>query len=94
MATPAVPPVVDHVQRTKIHEAVQSSPFNIFNIIAIVVIVILGFYLYKRFTAKKPRFNFPAAPPAPQMKTAPAPIIEEEEEETPAEPATEPSKED
>ena len=92
MATPAVPPVVDHIQRSKIQDAIQSGPFNIFNILAIVVIVVIGFYLYKRFTAKKPKFNFPAAPPAPQMKTAPAPIIEEEEEEAPAE--DEPSKEE
>lgn len=93
MATPAVPPVVDHIQRSKIQDAIQSGPFNIFNILAIVVIVVLGFYLYKRFTAKKPKFNFPAAPPAPQMKTAPAPIVEEDEEEAPAE-VPEPSKQD
>ena len=92
MATPSVPPVVDHIQRTKIQDVIQSGPFNIFNILAIVVIIVLGFYLYKRFTAKKPKFNFPAAPPAPQMKTAPAPIVEEDAEE--ADEAEEPSKED
>ena len=92
MATAAVPPVVDHIQRSKIQEAVQSGPFNIFNILAIVVIVVLGFYLYKRFTAKKPKFNFPAAPPAPQMKIPTTPIVEEETAAVPDPP--EPSKED
>ena len=86
----AVPPVVDHVQRVKIQEAVQSSPFNIFNILAIVAILVIGFYLYKKFTEKKPKFRFPAAPPAP-MKSEPAPIVEDKEEEVPD---TEPSKEE
>lgn len=88
----SVPPVVDHVQRVKIQEAVQTSPFNIFNILAIVAIVVIGFYLYKKFTDKKPKFRFPVGP-SPPVKTDAAPIKEETDEDDEV-PDAEPSKED
>jgi hypothetical protein len=72
----AVPPVVDHVQRTKIQDAISTSSFSIFNIIAIVAILLIGYYLYRRFVAKKPVVKFPIVPPTSQ-KVEPAPIEEE-----------------
>lgn len=45
-------PVVDHVKRAAIQEITAKSPFNIFNIVAIVAILVIGFFLYKKFTEK------------------------------------------
>jgi len=86
MSTPAIPPVIDP-SRSKIQEAVSASPFNIFNIIAIVLILIIGFYLYKRLTEKRIQRRFPLVDPTPILnKTAPAPVVTEEEvPEPPAE---------
>jgi hypothetical protein len=71
--------------RTRIQEAVETSPFNIFNIIAIVVILVLGFYLYKKFMDKKPNLRFPLVQPEALKKEEPAavaaPVPEQEEEE-------------
>lgn len=88
-----VPPVIDP-SRTKIQEAVSASPFNIFNIIAIVLILVIGFYLYKRLTEKRVQRRFPLVDPTPILnKTAPAPVVTEEEvPEPPAE--EEPVKEE
>ena len=81
------PPVVDHAARTRIQEAVEASPFNIFNIIAIVVILVLGFYLYKKFLDKKPGIKFPLVQPEAIKKDEPAaaaaPVPEVEADEVP-----------
>lgn len=72
--------------RTRIQEAVEASPFNIFNIVAIVVILVLGFYLYKKFLDKKPGFKFPLVQPeATSAKSEPAaaPVPEPEADEVP-----------
>jgi hypothetical protein len=45
-------PVVDHAKRAVIQEITAKSPFNIFNIVAIVAILVIGFFLYKKFTEK------------------------------------------
>ena len=45
-------PVVDHVKRAVIDEIKAKSPFNIFNIVAVVAILIIGYFLYKKFTEK------------------------------------------
>jgi hypothetical protein len=45
-------PVVDHVKRAVIEEIKAKSPFNIFNIVAVVAILIIGYFLYKKFTEK------------------------------------------
>jgi hypothetical protein len=45
-------PVVDHVKRSVIQEIKSSSPFNIFNIVAIVAVLVIGYFLYKKFTDK------------------------------------------
>lgn len=45
-------PVVDHVKRAAIGEIKSKSPFNIFNIVAIVAVLIIGYFLYKKFTDK------------------------------------------
>lgn len=83
-----VPPVVDHAARTRIQEAVETSPFNVFNIIAIVVILVLGFYLYKKFMDKKPGMKFPLVQPEPIKKEEPAaaaaPVPEPEADEVPS----------
>ena len=52
MATPVVPPVVDHIKRSTIQDIVSKSPFNIFNIAAIVAILVIGYYLYRKFNQK------------------------------------------
>jgi hypothetical protein len=89
------PPVVDP-SRIRIQEAVATSPFNMFNIVAIVLIVVIGFYLYKRFMTKSaPQRRFPmmqsvSAKPA---DTSVAPIPEEEDE-VPEAPVEEETKEE
>ena len=54
-------PVVDHAKRAVIDEIKGKSPFNIFNIVAIVAILIIGYFLYKKFTEKfqKGAINIP-----------------------------------
>jgi len=54
-------PVVDHVKRAAIGEIKAKSPFNIFNIVALVAILIIGYFLYKKFTEKfqKGAINIP-----------------------------------
>lgn len=92
-----VPPVVDP-SRVRIQEAVATSPFNMFNIVAIVLIAVIGFYLYKRFMTKaSPQRRFPlmqAVSAKPKEKSV-APIPEEdEEEEVPDAPVEEETKEE
>jgi len=41
-------PVVDHAKSF----LKPNSPFNIFNIVALVAILIIGYFLYKKFTEK------------------------------------------
>lgn len=45
-------PVVDHARRAVIQDITSKSPFNIFNIVAVVAILVIGFFLYKKFTDK------------------------------------------
>ena len=45
-------PVVDHAKRAVIQEITSKSPFNVFNIVAIVAILVIGYFLYKKFTEK------------------------------------------
>ena len=45
-------PVVDHVKRAALGEIKSASPFNIFNIVAVIAILVIGFFLYKKFTEK------------------------------------------
>jgi hypothetical protein len=70
-----VPPVIDP-SRTRIQEAISSSPFNVFNIVAIVLILVIGFYLYRRFTSKTPQRRFPLVNPvsASPESAAAAPV--------------------
>jgi hypothetical protein len=89
------PPVVDP-SRVRIQEAVATSPFNMFNIVAIVLIVVIGFYLYKRFMTKSaPQRRFPMMQPvsAKPADTSVAPIPEEEED-VPEAPVEEETKEE
>jgi hypothetical protein len=48
----AVAPVVDHIKRSTIQEIASKSPFNIFNIVALVAILVIGYFLYRKFTQK------------------------------------------
>jgi hypothetical protein len=48
----AVAPVVDHIKRSTIQEIASKSPFNIFNIVAVVAILVIGYFLYRKFTQK------------------------------------------
>ena len=54
-------PVVDHVKRAAIGEIKAKSPFNIFNIVALIAILVIGYFLYKKFTEKfqKGAINIP-----------------------------------
>jgi hypothetical protein len=75
-------PVVDHAKRAVIQEITSKSPFNVFNIVAIVAILLIGYFLYKKFTQKfqKGSIKIPdiiAAPPKMMAKAAAAPVIVE-----------------
>ena len=88
------PPVVDP-SRIRIQEAVATSPFNMFNIVAIVLIAVIGFYLYKRFMTKAaPQRRFPLMQPvsAKPAETSAAPIPEEDD--VPEAPVEEETKEE
>jgi hypothetical protein len=79
-------PVVDHVKRAAVQEITSKSPFNIFNIVAIVAVLVIGYFLYKKFTDKfqKGAIKFPSMEPkaAPSnIEAVSAPVIVEEEEE-------------
>jgi hypothetical protein len=58
-------PVVDHAKRAVIQEITSKSPFNIFNIIAVLAILMIGYFLYKKFTEKfqKGSINIPEIQP-------------------------------
>ena len=45
-------PVVDHVKRAALGEIKSNSPFNIINIVALIAILVIGYFLYKKFTEK------------------------------------------
>jgi hypothetical protein len=45
-------PVVDHVKRAALGEIKSNSPFNIINIVAVIAILVIGYFLYKKFTEK------------------------------------------
>ena len=81
----AVPPVVDQMKRATIQEIKTKSIFNIFNIVAVVAILVIGYFLYKKFTEKFKkgaiRMDFPD--PEPAVEAVSAPIIQEDEEEVP-----------
>lgn len=76
-------PVVDHAKRSVIEDIKSQSPFNLFNIIALVVILVVGYFLYKKFTEKFqagaikiPTFIQPEVAKAPVVPVAP--VVEEE----------------
>jgi hypothetical protein len=50
---PVPPPVVDYARQERVTEMLNTSSFNIFNIISIVVIALAAFFLYKRFMDKQ-----------------------------------------
>ena len=59
-------PVVDHAKRAAVQEITSKSPFNVFNIVAVVAILVIGYFLYKKFTDKfqKGAIRFPSVVPA------------------------------
>lgn len=54
-------PVVDHVKRAALGDIKAGGPFNIFNIVAVIAIIVIGYFLYKKFTDKfqKGAINIP-----------------------------------
>jgi len=48
----AAPQVIDHAKRAAIQEITSKSPFNIFNIVAIVAILVIGWFLWNKFSSK------------------------------------------
>jgi len=86
----SAPPVVDP-SRVRIQEAVATSPFNLFNIVAIALIIGIGFYLYKRFMTKAtPQRRFPLMQAVSTKPVEPvaAPVSEDEVPEAPVEEET------
>ena len=81
-------PVVDHVKRAAVQEITSKSPFNVFNIVAIVAILVIGFFLYKKFTEKfqQGAIKFPSIVPASVGPPAAAPVIVEAKPEVIPEP--------
>ena len=71
---------MDHVKRAAVQEITSKSPFNIFNIVAIVAVLVIGYFLYKKFTDKfqKGAIKFPSIVPAPVSSVAAAaPVVVE-----------------
>lgn len=81
-------PVVDHAKRSVIQGITSQSPFNLFNIVAIVAILVIGYFLYKKFTEKfqQGAIKIPDIIPMNKPKAETAPVIVE----TMADPAPEP----
>jgi hypothetical protein len=72
-------PVVDHVKRSAVQEITSKSPFNVFNIVAVVAILVIGYFLYKKFTDKfqKGAIRFPSVVPASVSSAEAAPVVVE-----------------
>jgi hypothetical protein len=70
-------PVVDHVKRAAVQEITSKSPFNVFNIVAIVAVLVIGYFLYKKFTEKfqKGAIRFPSIVPASVSSDGAAPVV-------------------
>ena len=73
----AAPTVVDHAKRAAVQEIAAKSPFNVFNIVAVVAILVIGYFLYKKFTEKfqKGAIKFPTIVPAATGPPAAAPVV-------------------
>jgi hypothetical protein len=72
-------PVVDHAKRAVLGEIKAKSPFNVFNIVAIVAILVIGYFLYKKFTEKfqKGAIKIPdIMPSVPKVTKQAATVIE------------------
>jgi len=85
-------PVVDHAKRAVIQEITSKSPFNMFNIVAIVAILLIGYFLYKKFTTKfqKGAVKIPDIIAAPPKIVKAAATVVETVPEKPAEVIEEP----
>ena len=84
----SAPHVVDHAKRTVIQEITSKSPFNMFNIVAIVAVLVIGYFLYKKFTDKfqKGAIKIPdimASPPKMARASAAPVIVEATADEVP-----------
>jgi len=79
----AVAPVVDHIKRSTIQEIASKSPFNIFNIVAVVAILVIGYFLYRKFTQKFAlgAIRMPVMP-VEMMAAAPVEAVAEPVQET------------
>ena len=80
------PPVVDHAKRAIIDDIKAKSFFNLFNVVAVVAILVIGYFLYKKFTQKfqSGAIKLPSMEPmaAPSnVEAVAAPVIVEEEDE-------------
>jgi hypothetical protein len=83
--SPAVPPVVDHMKRATIEDIKTKSFFNVFNVVAVVAILVIGYFLYKKFSQKfqSGAIKLPSMEPmaAPSnVEAVSAPVIVEEED--------------
>ena len=70
-------PVVDHARRAVIQEITSKSPFNVFNIVAIVAILVIGYFMYKKFTEKfeKGSIKIPNIVPLEPKTRGAAPVV-------------------
>jgi hypothetical protein len=72
-------PVVDHAKRAVIQEITSKSPFNIINIVAVVAILVIGYFMYKKFTDKFKQGSIKIPdilPTAPKVAATAATIVE------------------
>ena len=84
-------PVVDHAKRAAVQEITSKSPFNVFNIVAVVAILVIGYFMYKKFTEKfqQGAIKFPTIVPASASSVAAAaPVVVETSPDVIPEPGT------
>jgi len=77
--------VVDQLKRATIQDIKTKSIFSIFNIVAVVAILVIGYFLYKKFTEKFRNGAIRVENPEPQpvVEAVAAPVVVQEEEEVP-----------
>jgi hypothetical protein len=84
----AVPAVVDHAKRAVLEAIPSKSPFNIFNIVAIVAILLIGWFLWQKFSGKfaKGAIKMPNILPAVAVQSGQGAPLKPAEEAPPPKP--------
>jgi positive regulator of sigma E activity len=74
------PPIVDHAKRAVVQEIKTRSFFSIFNIVLILAIMVVGWFLYKKFTQKFKQGAIRLPVPVSVADAVGAPVKVEEED--------------